>query len=294
MSKAAPSGRSSGNVNLSFGVINIPTTLYGGTVSDHGIKRNEFVVTDEGEHPVGRGLIDKATGELLEPGAQVVKKVQTEYGPVYVEDAEIEKLFSLAPDTLVVKEFEPQHNFHQGHFVPSGLMYVEPRKTGSGAKKGPDPIASKIIATLFKAMRAQNAMAVCELTTRGKPKPCVLMPDGRLWLIYHTDATREQRELPEVEVVEAEVQMMGTLVQTLWQDEPLDFTDERSALIQNFADEKAREGDFGKPDEEAGQTVTAPAATPDLMAMLAASVQAAEAERKAAPSAVSVADHLAV
>lgn len=277
MPKATPSGRSSGNVNLSFGVINIPTTLYSGTVSDHGVKRNEYVVTDEGEFPVGRGQINKATGELLEPGSQVVKKIQTEYGPVYVEDHEIEKLFSLSPDTLVVKEFEPQHNFHQGHFVPAGLMYVEPRKVGSGAKKGPDPIATKIMVTLFKAMKAQNAMAICELTTRGKPKPAVLMPDGRLWLIYHTDATREQRELPEVETVQAEVDMMGTLVKALWNDEPIDFTDERSALIQNFADEKAREGDFGKPEEDAGRAVAPTAsATPDLMAMLAASVEQAK------------------
>ena len=283
MPKANPSGRSSGNVNLSFGVINIPTTLYSGTVSDHGVKRNEYLVVEDGEdHPVGRGQIDKTTGELIPPGSTIVKKVQTEYGPVFVEDHEIEELFQLLPDTLVVKEFEPQHHFHAGTFVPSGLMYVEPRKVGSGSKKGPDPVASKIIVTLFQAMKAQNAMAVCELTTRGKPKPCILMPDGRLWLIHHNDATREQRDLPPVEVNEAEVQMMGSLVQALWADEAIDFVDERSALIQDFADKKARAGDFGKPEEDAGRTV-APATTaaPDLMALMAASIEAAGKEAKA-------------
>lgn len=281
MPKSNPSGRSSGNVNLSFGVVNIPTTLYSGTVSDHGVRRNEYVVTPEGDHPVGRGQIDKVTGELLEPGAEVVKKIQTEYGPVYVEDHEIEKLFQLSPDSLVVKEFEPQHHFHAGHFVPKGLMFIEPRKTGTGKKKGPDPIATKIMATLLKAMKAQNAMAVCELTTRGVPKPCILMPDGRLWLIYHTDATREQRELPEVEVNDAEAEMMGTLVKTLWNEDPLDFTDERSALIQGFADEKAAAGEFDKPEESTTTSAPAPAATPDLMALLSASVEAAKAEREA-------------
>jgi non-homologous end joining protein Ku len=278
MPKASPSTRSSGEVNLSFGVINIPTTLYSGTVSDHGIKRNEFVPFEgEDDHPVGRGAIDKATGELLPPGTEVVKKIQTEYGPVYVEDAEIERLFSLNPNSLVVKEFEPQHNFHAGHFVPQGLMFLEPRKVGSGRKKGPDPIATKILATLLKAMKANNAMAVCELTTRGKPKPAILMPDGRLWLVYHTDATREQRELPAAEVNDAEVEMMGTLLKAMWQDQPLDFTDERSALIQGFADEKAAAGDFGKPEVSDAPAAAAPAATPDLMAMLAASVEAAKA-----------------
>lgn len=287
MPKAAPSGRSSGNVNLSFGVINIPTTLYGGTVSAHGVTRNEYVtVTNEDgtteDHPVGRGQIDKQTGALLEFDQQVVKKIQTEYGPVYVEDSEIEELFTLTPDSLVIKEFEPQHIFHQGHFVPKSLFYVEPRKTGTGRKKGPDPIATKILATLLQAMKKQNAMAVCELTTRGVPKPCILMPDGRLWQIYHTDATREQRELPEVPLVDAEVDMMGSLIKTMWADEALDFVDERSALIQGFADEKAAAGDFDRPEEVEREEVATPTATPDLMALLAASVETAKAERKEA------------
>lgn len=277
MPKAAPSTRSSGNVNLAFGVINIPTTLYGGTVADHGVKRNEYVVAEDGDHPVGRGLIDKTTGELLPSGSQVVKKIQTEYGPVYVEDHEIEQLFQLSPDTLVVKEFEPQRVFHEGNYVPKGLLYIEPRKTGTGAKKGPDPIASKIMATLLSAMQAQNAMAICELTTRGVPKPAVLMPDGRLWLIYHTDATREQRELPQVPLVDAEVDMMGSLIKAMWSETPLDFTDERSALIQGFADEKAAAGEFDKPEEATVATLPTTTGGVDLMALLAASVESAKA-----------------
>lgn len=286
MPKANPSGRSSGEINVSFGVINIPSTLYSGTVSDHGVKRKEFVVTPEGDHPVGRGAIDKTTGQLLGFDAQVVKKVETEYGPVYVEDDEIEQLFQLAPNTLVIKEFEPQHNFHAGHFVPRGLLYLEPRKTGSGKKKGPDPIATKVMAVLLRAMKAKNAMAVCELTTRGKPKPCILMPDGRLWLTYYTEETREQREFPEhvltgiYEVFPEEITAMQGFIEAKWADQPLDFTDERTALIQGFADEKAAAGDFDQPAEVTVQS--APAAPPvDLMSMLAASVDAAKAQQAA-------------
>jgi non-homologous end joining protein Ku len=276
MPKAKPSGRSSGNVNLSFTLVNIPITLYSGTVSDHGIKRNEYVVTPEGDHPVGRGQIDKVTGELLEHGAEVVKKIQTEHGPVYVEDQEIEQLFQLSPDTLVVQRFEPEANFHAGHYVPKGLLYLEPRKSGSGAKKGPDPIAARLLATLLAAMKANNAIAVCELTTRGVPKPAVLMPDGRLWLTFHTDATREQRPMTDVPVVDAEVDMMGSIVTSMWSDEPMDFTDERSAAIQARADEKAAAGEFDKPAEVAVAAAPAPNVT-DLMALLSASVEAAKA-----------------
>lgn len=284
MPKANPSGRSSGNVTLSFGMVSVLTTLYGGTVADHGITRNEFVVTPDGDHPVGRGQTDKVTGELLEPGAEIVKKIKTEYGPVYVEDSEIEALFQLTPDTLVVKEFQPQHVFEQGAYVPKSLLYLEPRKTGSGAKKGPDPIATKILTTLLRAMKAQNAIAVCELTTRGVPKPAVLMPDGRLWLTYYADATREQRELPEPHpsqpVLDAEVDQMSLFIKAMWSETALDFTDERSAAIQALADKKAAAGDFAKPDE--AEVVAAPAApVVDLMAMLNASVEAAKAGRAA-------------
>lgn len=281
MPKQAPSNRAAGKVNLSFGIVNIATTLYTGTVSDHGITRKEYVSTPEGDHPCGRGVIDKVTGELVEVGSEVVKKIETEYGPVYVEDAEIEKLFQLAPDSLVVKEFQPQHLFHQGHYIPKGLQFVEPRVVGTGRKKGPDPVATKLLLTLLKGMREQNALAVCELTTRGVPKPCILMPDGRLWHVYHTDATREQRELPEAPIVDAEVQMLGSLIKTMWSDQPADLTDERSTLIQAFADEKAAAGEFDKPEVDATVSAPAPAATPDLMALLSASVEQAKADRVA-------------
>ena len=75
--------------------------------------------------------------------------------------------------------------------------------------------------------------------------------------------------------------MMGSLIQTMWADEALDFVDERSALIQGFADEKAAAGDFDKPAEIEREEVATPAATPDLMALLAASVETAKAERAA-------------
>lgn len=276
MPKAPASGRSSGHVTLSFGVLQIPLSLYAGTVSDHGIKRQRYVPAEDGDHQVGNQNYDKMTGDVV-AYSEIVSKIQTEYGPVYVEDHEIEQLFQILPDSMVVKSFQPLHLFHQGHYVPKGLLYVEPRKTGSGAKKGPDPLASKALVTLFEGMRSKGACAVVELTTRGVPKPAILLPDGTLWLLHHTDALREQRDLPEVPVQEAEVKMMGTLIETLWSTEVMDLTDQRSALIQNLADEKAQAGDFAKPVEpDTSKAEAAP--TQDLMAMLAASVEAAKGE----------------
>jgi len=306
MPKAPPSGRSSGHVTLSFGLVNIPITLYSGTVSSHGLERHEYlpvpaldekgkpkttpVTKDDGSteevpvyenHLVGRGNIDKTTGELLttEEKTQVVKKIETEFGPVFVEDHEIEQLFTLDPDTFKVNEFQPQHLFHQGHYVPKTLQFVEPTKTGTGAKKQYMPMAVKLLGTLLKGMREEGVVAVGELTTRGVPKPAILTADGVLWQVWHTDALREQRELPEGDLVDAEVQMMRALITQLTSTEVADLSDVRSELIQNFANQKAEAGDFGASTDTYVSATPAEPAT-DLMAMLAASVEQA-AEQKA-------------
>lgn len=276
MPKAEPSSRAAAKVTLSFGLIQVPVALYTGTVSEHGVSRKQYVHTDDGDHPVGSQNYDKMTGEVV-AYSEIVRKIETEYGPVYIEDHEIEELFSISPDTVVVKQFQPLHLFHQGHYVPKGINFIEPQITGSGKKKGPDPLANKLLVTLFEGMRSKGACAVVEVTTRGVPKPGIITPDGVLWLVHHTDALREQRELPEVEVNPAEVQMMGTFIDQMWSTEVMDLTDERSALIQNLADEKAAAGDFDRSEEPERQ-VAAAAPQQDVMALLMASVEQAKAE----------------
>lgn len=278
--KAAPSDRASGHVTLSFGVVAIPVSLFSGTVSDHGITRKEYLPVEvDGkveDHPVGRGQIDKVDGHLLTDAEKmrVVKKIETEYGPVYVEDHEIEQLFTLTPDELKITEFQPQHLFYQGNYVPKGLMFVEPSKDKT-KKKAYIPAATKVLTALLKGMREEGVVAVGELTTRGVPKPCILTPDGAVWLVYHTDAIREQREWPEAELNEAEIGMMRSLIGTLKKTEPADLTDFRSELIQNFAEEKAKAGDFGASvDTYVATAPTEPAV--DLMSMLQASIEAAK------------------
>ena len=298
MPKAKPSTRAlNKDVTLSFGLVSFPVNIFTGTVSDHGISRHEYlpvktgtqtITKDDGtteevdvfeDHPVGRGAIDKVTGELLDfdEKARVVKKIETEYGPVYVEDSEIEQLFTLEPDTLKITTFQPQHLFTQGNYLPETVMQIEPTKLSTGKNKGTYQAAGlKLYSTLLKAMREEGVVALGELTTRGKPKPVVLTPDGLLWKVWHTDAVREQRELPQADLVDAEVQMMCQLVNALKTTEVQDLTDVRSELIQNFANEKAEAGDFGKPvDTYAGPKPAE--ASSDLLAMLQASVDAAKA-----------------
>lgn len=286
MPKQPPSSRATDNVTLQFGLISIPVTLYTGRVSAHGIERHQYlpveVVQPDGttafeDHPVGRGLTDKTTGELLsfEERARVVSKVETDYGPVYVEDSEIETLFTIEPKTLKINEFQPVALFAQGNYVPKNLMFLEPSKTGSGAKKGYMPVAVKLLGTLLEGMREEGTIAVGELTSRGVPRPVVLTPDGTLYEVYHTDALREQREV-EYKTNPDEVLAMRQLIQNLHKTEVADLSDTRSELIQNFADQKAASGDFGKPED--GYVVSTPQEpSVDILAMLTASIEQAKA-----------------
>lgn len=309
MSKQNPSSRSTGKVTLSFGLVNIPIALYTGVDAGAGVERHDYlpvpvpdpdnpdqqlvrkVTQDDGteievpvfeDHLIGRGNTDKTTGALLtlEEKQRVLNKVSTEYGPVFVEDHEIEKLFTLENNTLKINEFQASHFFHRGEYVPKKLMFVEPDKSGTGSKKGYMPVAVKLLNLLLESMRDEGVVAIGELTTRGKPKPVILDARGQLWEVYNTDALREQRELPEVELADAEIQMMRGLIESMTTEEVADLTDTRSALIQGFAEEKAAAGDFGKPVDDSEVNVPAEPAM-DIMSMLSASVEQAKTQRKA-------------
>lgn len=277
MPKAKPSTRAYEHAQLSLGLINIPVSVFVGTVSSHGISRSMFttVETEEGteDHPVGYATIDKVTEKIVDR-ADVHKKVSTEYGYVFVEDDEVEKLLDLEPKSIKIKSFQPQHLFYQGNYVPKSLYYIEASKMTQGRKKVANKTAEQALEMLLTAMRKEGSIAVVEFTTRGTPKPAVLLPNGTLWVVYFTEELREQRPLPNIDLSPAVVEQARMLIKAQWSEKPTDLEDRVTALIQNYADEKAQAGDFSKPE------TVEPVAEPeqsgdDLLALLQASVQQA-------------------
>lgn len=312
MPKASFSSRATDTVTLKIGLIPIVLNIFSGFDSTSGVTRHQYlpvpVMVDDGNGgqvqqtvkrtlddgtevdepvfenvPVGRTATNKITGEPLDEAekTQVQSKVETEYGPVYVEDGEIERLFTLSQKSIRILSVQPQTLFYQGdHYVPKKMSYVEPVKIKTGKQKGQyDQDSMQLYATFMETLRKDGRMAVVEITTRGVPRPAVLLPNGRLYEVYHTDEVREQRQVDLPETNPAEVAMFKTLLETegLVSDEPLDLSDERAALINDFAKEKAQAGDFGKPAEVGDAPAPVQQTGVNLLALLSASVEAAKA-----------------
>jgi non-homologous end joining protein Ku len=260
-----------------MGMVNFPIDTYNSKVSDHGVSRKQFA-KDTG-NPVAYRKIDAITGNVLGTDG-IVSKIVTEYGAVEVADHEIETLFSITPDTIKVLEFEPQHLFAMGHYVPKGLLYVTPGRSEVGKKKQVLSGTLEAYSIFMAAMRVRGLMAVVEFTNRGTPKPGILLPNGNLWLIHHTDEIREPMspdlmDIPDEIANAAADQFFAGQIST----DVRDLTDERTALILGFADDKAKAGNFGAAP---APVVTAPAApVGGLMAALQASVDAAKQQQQA-------------
>lgn len=308
MTRKPPSTRASSHLFLQCGLLNTPISVYSATDSGSGVKRNGMfqspVMEDDGnggqrqkvvvvenedgtktevpvfeDHPTGIKKYDKVTGEVLEDGADVQMKVKTEYGYVFVDEHEEEALFDVPPRSLVVDSFQPLALWHSGHYVPTGIKFVEPGKVqGKGGKKVASETVDKALVLILEAMREEGVFALCEWTDRGTSKWAALLPDGRLYPLAFDDDLRTQRPLPEVELADAELAMGRQLVQTLTTTEPKDLPDTKTQLILAFAEDKARAGDFGRSEDTYVEKEMSEEDAGGLLALLAASVEQAEAK----------------
>lgn len=269
--KAAPSSRAYDRAALTYGLFSIPLAIYSAKYNDHKITTNWF---SQDDHEVGLMKYDKVTGAEIQT-ADVVTKVATEYGHVHVTDTEIEKLFEISPHSLDMQSVQPAALLGDT-YVPKDRYFVEVDKVKKGSKKIVNTKGVEALAAILEALRERDAMMLVEFTTRGAPRPAVLLGDGTLWTLYWDEELREQRPMPEVEVTATNLTQARGLIELLWTTTPAELSDERTLLIRQFAEDKAKAKDFGKPTDD--EVVVEPVVDEanDLMAMLTASVTAAK------------------
>jgi len=256
--------RSNGTITLSWGLLNIPLSTYTGTEETKST-RKEFV-DGEVDHPAGRAVIDKTTGEVID-NARVVRMAEASNGTfVVLTDDEIAACTGVRNVAEVIA-FIPNDEIFS--YVPNKLMQVRPHRT----KGVPDPAAAKAFSLLVTAMTDLHVSALVKVAMRGPSQYAVLTSTGDFIFVHSTDGVRKPIAMGLVPVTPEEQNAALTLIDSIGVMQAPRIPDETARKIGQFVDEKAK-GNPAPPEQ-----VRPPVEAVDLMEKLMASIE----EHKAAP-----------
>jgi DNA end-binding protein Ku len=255
---------------ISFGLVNVPVKLYSAT-SPKTVRFHQ--VSSKTGTRIRQQRVDPSTGEEV-PYEDIVKGY--EIGPdryVLISPEELEALDPKATKTIDIEDFvdleeiDPIYYDHTYYLAPS---------TG-GAKP---------YRLLLDAMRESGKVGIGRIVLRTKQQLCALRPSGdvlTLSTMLFGDEVVPPDKLDELDAVEEagaserELRMAEQLIASLSNDfEPSKYQDDYRERVLALIERKA-----------AGEEITIqpqveePAAAPDLMAALEASLAAVRGEEKA-------------
>jgi DNA end-binding protein Ku len=257
---------------ISFGLVNVPVKLYSATspktVRFHQLSSKTGV-------RVKQKRVDPSTGDEV-PFEEIVKGY--ELSPdryVLIEPEELDALDPKATKTIDIEEFvdiagiDPIYYDHSYYLAP----------TAGGAKP---------YRLLLDAMRAAGKVGIGRVVLRSKQQLCALRPTGEVMkmatMLFGDEVLAPERldeldAVSEAEASDRELKMAEQLIESLASEfDPTKFKDEYRERVINLIERKAAGEEIAvQPQAEE------PAAAPDLMAALEASLAAMkdEPERKA-------------
>lgn len=269
--------RATNNITLTFGLLPIPVQLFKATEDTKAVERKQF--SRSTGNPVGTQPIDKVTRKPVANDDIVYK---AEVGDKWVELTD-DELASVTAGSAVEKgnvgidAFVPLDAIGDLYLLDTSRLYqARPAPTESGRKKMPNPHAIKAFALLCAVLRKQKAAALFHVGLRSTARYAVLTPDGYVRFLFFDEEVRQERELDEVEITDAEMGMAMTLIGDALETPEL--VDDARAKIAEFLATKAE-------DTNATPIVDAPASEDapliDFTAALEASVNAARAAEEA-------------
>jgi len=230
---------------ISFGLVNVPVKLYSAT-SPKGVRFHQL---------------------SSKTGAEIVKGYEiTPDRYVIIEPDELDALDPKATKTVDIEEFvdlseiDPIYYDHNYYLAP----------TAGGAK------AYRL---LLDAMRESGKVGIGKVVLRSKQQLCALRPTGEVLTlttmlfgdeVLSADRLDEIDSIGEAEATDRELRMAQQLIESLSADfEPEKFKDEYRERVLDLIERKAA------GEQIAVQPVAEePAAAPDLMAALEASLAA--------------------
>lgn len=258
---------------ISFGLVNVPIKLYSAT-SPKTVRFHQLHARD---------------------GVRIQQKRVCPADGEEVPYEDIVKGFEIAPDRYVIVRqdeldaLDPRHTKTIDIEAFVELADIDPVYYDSAYLVAPSTGGAKPYALLLSAMEQAGKVAIGRFVLRTRQQLCALRPaNGVLMLstmlygdeVNAPDRLDELDALGEVEANAREVAMAGQLIESLSVPfDPTAYRDEYRERVLDLIDRKAAGEEVAAQPAEA-----APAAVPDLMAALEASVAAVRANGGAQPT----------
>jgi len=297
--------RATTNLTLSAGLLSIPLQVFAGVEKDTGVKRSEYdadgnkvgrvsiaTVQDIGDQHIATFLETQRVKAIKEAApdfdsvrfytSQDVKScVDVDGALVELTDAEVQTCNPYAGQdkTAEVLCFQPHSVLASGSYLPVGVNQVRPAKKKNGRVSSPDAAAERAFALLLKAMRKKSVFALLRIISGNQPTYGALLPTGRLYNLAFDEQVREDLPMGKPDLDPTQVSVAESLVENMIEDKPRVLENEMYPKVMEYLEAKAKEGKVVKI-----AAVPAAAASTgsvnDLMATLAASVEAAKAAKE--------------
>jgi DNA end-binding protein Ku len=259
---------------ISFGLVNVPVKLYSAT-SPKTVRFHQL--SSKTGARIRQKRVDASTGDEV-PYEEIVKGYEiTPDRYVMIAPEELEAFDPKATRTIDIEEFVEMSDIDPIYYDHS--YYLAP--TAGGAK------AYRL---LLDAMREAEKVGIGKVVLRSKQQLCALRPTGDVLTlttmlfgdeVLAPDRIDELDALAEAEATDRELSMAQQLINSLSADfDPSRFHDEYREKVLELIEKKA-----------AGEEITVqpeaeePAAAPDLMAALEASLAAVSSGSDDGPAA---------
>jgi DNA end-binding protein Ku len=249
---------------ISFGLVNVPVKLYS-AVSKKTVRFNQLHETDNSRIQLKRFCADE---DQEVPFEEIVKGYEISPGRyVVITPEELENLDPKKTRSIDIEDFVDLDEIDP-------LFYEHPYYLA------PDTGAAKPYKLLLEALRETNKVAIARVVIRSKEYLTAIRPAGNV-LTMETMLFADELidpgdldELPDEDVraTEREIDMARQLIESLATGfDPTKYRDEYRERVLELIERKASGEEVAIPAEP-----EAPAAVPDLMAALEASLAAAK------------------
>jgi DNA end-binding protein Ku len=257
---------------ISFGLVNVPVKLYSAT-SPKSVRFHQL--SSKTGARIRQKRVDPTTDEEV-PYEDIVKGYEiTPDRYVLISTEELEALDPKATRTIDIEEFVDLADIDPIYYDHS--YYLAPAAGGAKAYR-----------LLVDAMRESGKVGIGRVVLRSKQQLCALRPTGEALTlstmlfgdeVHSPDRLDELESVNEAEASERELTMAQQLIDSLSSDfEPDKYHDEYRERVLDLIERKAAGEEIAiQPQAEE------PAAAPDLMAALEASLAAVGEDSEAKP-----------